>query len=99
MNMRQYIVLTNVCNISSECVDGYFQMFKAKDFKDCCIQYLKYIGDLDDVVQQGFNAFDNSEWNKILAYTNKFIRDDGDKIWDIVVADYFITNHNSELTK
>ena len=87
---RKYLVLSNVSIGSTQAV-GHFNLIYAKDFVDCCIQYLKYLGYCDDIVEQGFKAFDMTDHTKIVAYANKFITVDSARIMDIVAEAYSAT--------
>ena len=86
----KYLVLSNVSIGSTQTV-GHFNLIYATDFIDCCIQYLKYLGYCDDIVEQGFRAFDMTNHAKIVAYANKFITDGSERIMDIVAESYSAT--------
>ena len=86
----KYFVLSSVVVGSTQAV-GHFNLIYAKNFIDCCIQYLKYLGYCDDIVEQGFRAFDMTNHAKIVAYTNKFITDGSERIMDIVAEAYSAT--------
>ena len=87
---RKYLVLSNVSIGTTQTV-GHFNLIYARDFIDCCTQYLKYLGYCDDIVEQGFRAFDMTEHEKIVAYANKFITDGSERIMDIVAESYSAT--------
>ena len=89
-DINKYLVLSGV-NIGSTQSVGHFNLIYARNFIDCCIQYLEYLGYCDDIIEQGFGAFGMTNHTKIVAYANKFIPDGSERIIDIVAEAYSAT--------